>query len=74
MTPIDKGQLLAWTTRLVALRAAAKGTSMYDEALALKADLMERAEKRADLFDSENQVLDTAMKPQISTDDETIAE
>jgi len=46
MKPIDNDKLLAWTTRLIALRAAAKGTTKYEEALALKAELMERAEKR----------------------------
>lgn len=46
MTPTDKIKLLAWTTRLVAIRAAAKGTTKYEEALALKAELMERAERR----------------------------
>ena len=46
MKPKDRDKLLAWTARLVALRSAAKGTTKYQEALALKAELMERAEKR----------------------------
>jgi hypothetical protein len=46
MTPFDKSKLLAWTTRLVALRAAAKGTTKYQEALHLKAETDGRAEKR----------------------------
>lgn len=46
MKQVDRDKLLAWTTRLVALRAAAKGTTKYQEALTLKAELMERAEKR----------------------------
>jgi len=46
MTPIDESKFLAWTIRLISLRAAAKGTTKYEEALALKAELMERAEIR----------------------------
>lgn len=53
MIPTDKSKLLAWTTRLVALRAAAKGTTKYEEALALKAELMERAERRQSHVKSE---------------------
>ncbi len=46
MNPIDESKFLAWTIRLISLRAAAKGTTKYEEALALKAELMERAERR----------------------------
>jgi len=46
MKPIDNNILLAWISRVISLRAAAKGTTRYQEALALKAELMERAEKR----------------------------
>ena len=46
MKPIDNNKLLAWTTRLIALRAAAKGTTTYQEALALKAELLERKLER----------------------------
>jgi len=46
MIPKDNSKLTAWLTRLVSLRAAAKGTNIYDEALALKAELMERVEIR----------------------------
>ena len=46
MTQKDKSKLSAWTMRLISLRAAAKGTTKYQEALNLKAELMERAEKR----------------------------
>lgn len=46
MTLKDRSKLSAWTMRLISLRAAAKGTTKYEEALALKAELMERAERR----------------------------
>lgn len=46
MKPVDNNKLLAWLTRLVALRAAAKGTTNYQEALALKAELLERKLER----------------------------
>jgi hypothetical protein len=47
MKPIDNGLLTGWLTRLVALRAAAKGTTKDQEALALKAELSEKAKKLA---------------------------